>query len=182
MTYRVCICDLNHFADAPLMKPCGPERSVSMISSRRPHAKSSGLLIEPVLSDYVVEGELAREIEARSIPYNPEPDRTLFRQGDPPTSLYFLKKGEITLTMDSGDQELMRVRAGPGSLIGLPAIVSNEPYSLTARASLDAEIRHIIPEDFHNLLQNRPRLCVDVLKILASETRSVRKALVDFLP
>ncbi len=153
-----------------------------MIPSKRPDSEFSRLPIDLVLSDCVAEGDLALEIEAKSTPYSPETDRILFRQGDPPTLLYFLKKGEITLTMHSGDQELMRVRARPGSLIGLPAVVSNEPYSLTARASLDAEIRQLTPEDFDNLVQSRPRFCVDVLKILASETRSVRKALVDFPP
>ncbi len=75
----------------------------------------------------------------------------------------------------------MRVRAGAGSLIGLPAVIGNQPYSLTAMAGVDAEIRQLTSEDFNSLVESHPGLCVDVLKILASETRSVRKALADFL-
>jgi CRP-like cAMP-binding protein len=152
-----------------------------MTSSISSGSNSSRLPVYPVLSEYVAQGELAQEIETRSTPYSRTVDGILFREGDPPTRLYLLKKGEIMLTMHSADREVMRVRAGTGSLIGLPAVVSNEPYSLTATASVDAEIRQISREEFYNLVENRPRLCLDVLRILAAETRSVRKALADFL-
>ncbi len=75
----------------------------------------------------------------------------------------------------------MRVRAGAGSLIGLPAVIGNQPYSLTARAGVDAEIRQLSSEGFCSLVKSHPEFCADVLKILATEIRSVRKALADFL-
>ena len=152
-----------------------------MTPSRRSRFEPSRLPIDPVLSDYVAAGELAQEIGERATPYSRPVDGILFREGDPPTKLYLLRKGKVTLTMHSADREVMRVRAGAGSLIGLPAVVSNEPYSLTATASTDAEILQIGPEEFCRLVESRPGLCVEALKILAAEIRSVRKALADFL-
>ncbi len=73
------------------------------------------------------------------------------------------------------------MRAGAGSLIGLHAVVINQPYSLTATASVDAEIRQLTSENFHSLVNSRPELYFDVLRIIATEIRFVCKALDEFL-
>lgn len=136
--------------------------------------------VNPVFSEFVAESELAQEVENRSTPFVPEVDQVLFHQGDAPTGLYFVRKGEVTLTMHSSNVIVMRVTARAGSLIGLPAILDNRPYSLTATACADAEIRLLPAEDFHKLLDSRPELCLNVLKILSGEIRSMRQAFADF--
>ena len=76
-----------------------------------------------------------------------------------PQGLYLLHKGVATLTMTSpaGD-EVMRVQATPGSLLGLPGLIGNEPYSLTAIARKDAELCYITRDEFTNLMQSNPHV------------------------
>ncbi len=63
----------------------------------------------------------------------------LFRQGESADCLCFVKSGEACLTMQAGGKEV-RIRAGQGSLLGIPAIIGNQPYSMTATAGSDTEI------------------------------------------
>jgi CRP-like cAMP-binding protein len=69
------------------------------------------------------------------------------------------------------------LHAGPGSVLGLPGIVSNEPYTLTAMARGGSEVRFVTRSDFEDLLQAEPSLKFKVLQVLAAEVRSARQAM-----
>jgi len=70
----------------------------------------------------------------------------------------------------------MRVHAGAGSLIGLPAIIGKKPYSMTATSSGNIDIRQLGADDFTKMIQDEPRLSMNVLQILADEIHSAREA------
>jgi CRP-like cAMP-binding protein len=69
------------------------------------------------------------------------------------------------------------LHAGPGSVLGLPGIVANEPYTLTAMARKGSEVRFVTRSDFEDLLQAEPTLNFKVLQVLAAEVRSARRAM-----
>ena len=71
----------------------------------------------------------------------------------------------------------MCLEAGPGSLLGLPGIVANEPYTLTAMARKDSVIRFVTRDDFEDVIRTEPALQLPVLQLLAAEVRSARRAL-----
>ena len=129
------------------------------------------------LSEIMADSELCAEIEKWSAPKFVKEGVILFQQGDVPGYAFFVKTGEIALTMHVSGDVLWRVRATKGSLVGLPAIVGNEPYSMTAEVMRDSEICKISRDDFHELTQKNPRLCCNVLQILAGEVHEARKAL-----
>jgi CRP-like cAMP-binding protein len=52
---------------------------------------------------------------------------------------------------------------------------------MTAKVASDSEICRISRDDFNRLTQQNPRLCGNVLQILAGEVREARKALSDIL-
>jgi CRP-like cAMP-binding protein len=133
------------------------------------------------LSDILASDELGGEIERWSPPILVTEGQVLFRQGDAPGNAFLVKTGEIALTMHVSGDALWSVRATKGSLVGLPAIVGNEPYSMTAKAIRDCQICKISRDDFHRLTQQNPRLCCNVLQILAGEVHAARKALSRFL-
>ena len=129
-------------------------------------------------SAFVADPELIQALEKQSSPILCSSERILFRQGDVPAGLYILCKGEVTLSMSSPDgEELMSVQATPGSLLGLPGLIGNQPYTLAAIARKDAELRFVPREEFTNLMQTSPRLSLKVLEVLASEVRSARQAI-----
>jgi CRP-like cAMP-binding protein len=101
--------------------------------------------------------------------------RILFNQGDVPVGLYFLKTGMVSLIMKTEKgKKLVHLTVRPGSVLGLPAIVSNEPYTLSAMAHHGSEVDFVARKDFEELIQAQPSLYPKVLEILAAEVRSAR--------
>ncbi|HLY41729.1 MAG TPA: Crp/Fnr family transcriptional regulator [Terracidiphilus sp.] len=139
--------------------------------------------IEPrsssVAPEFVAETELADALLALSTPFVPNADRVLFRQGDMPTALYLVKKGEVALALESEGRIVICVRAGAGSLVGLPAIVGNKPYTLTAAPCGDADICQVSRKVFAKFLAENPGLSMKVLQVLAAEIRLARRAMMD---
>lgn len=130
-------------------------------------------------SAFLADSELIEALEKRSTPIVCNEDRVLFRQGDPPAGLYILSKGECTLSMDSGHEGIaISYQATAGSLIGLPGLIGNQPYSLTAIACKGAEVRFMTQEEFNALMQSELALMVKILQVLAAEVRSARLAII----
>ena len=127
---------------------------------------------------FVADRILIGSLEKRSTPITCGKDRILFQQGDVPTGLYILQSGAAALIMESASGgTVMCNEACPGSLLGLPGIVANEPYTLTAMARKDSMIRFVTRNDFEDLIRTEPALQLPVLQLLAAEVRSARQAL-----
>jgi signal-transduction protein with cAMP-binding, CBS, and nucleotidyltransferase domain len=132
-------------------------------------------------SSFIAEKELIDSLEKRSSSVVCREDRKLFSQGSAPTGLYILRKGKASLSMESPTGGiLMSIILFPGSLLGLPALIGNEPYTLTATAHAGAELGFITREDFNSLMLSDPTVAVRVLKVLAAEVRTARHAISEF--
>ncbi|WP_348261318.1 Crp/Fnr family transcriptional regulator [Telmatobacter sp. DSM 110680] len=125
----------------------------------------------------IADHDLVDTIIYRSAEFIPR-DGILFSQGEPADCLYLIKAGEASLTMQAGGKEV-RIRAGQFSLLGIPAIVGNQPYSMTATASSDTEICRLSSITFNDLLRTEPKMQQAVLFILAGEVRVARQALTE---
>lgn len=129
-------------------------------------------------SAFVADHELIRALRERATPVECSQDRVLFLQGDSPLGLYILVGGEVTLTLDTDDgNHVVSLPAIPGSLLGLPALVSNHGYSLSAFAKGGAEISFVPREDFSKLMLSEPLLAMMILRVLAAEVRTARMAI-----
>jgi CRP-like cAMP-binding protein len=107
--------------------------------------------------------------------------RILFSQGDAPVGLYLVERGEVALVMTSATGLVATCfHSGPGSVLGLPAVVADLPYSLTAIADKGSEIRFVAGSDFEELMRAELELYVYVLQVLAAEVRSARMAAADW--
>ena len=129
---------------------------------------------------FVADGQLLSALKERSTPISCEEDRVLFNQGDEPTGLYILHGGDVTLTMRTAHGELvMSVQAAPGSLLGLPGLIGNQGYSLSAFARAGAVISFVTREEFSRMMLTEPSLSLLILRVLAAEVRTARMALVE---
>ena len=129
-------------------------------------------------SAFVADPELVLALDERSTPIPCADGQVLFHQGDAPTGLYILNSGEVTLTMTSPKGEtVMHVKAPAGSLLGLPGLIGNQPYTLTAIASKNAQCRFVPRAEFTGLMQSDPTLSLKILQVLAAEVRSARRAI-----
>jgi CRP-like cAMP-binding protein len=132
-------------------------------------------------SSFIAEKELIEALEKRSSTIVCEEERKLFTQGGKPTGLYILRKGTATLSMESPTGGiLMSITLFPGSLMGLPALIGNEPYTLTGTAPKGAELGFVTREDFNSLMLTDPTLAVRILRVLAAEVRTARHAISEF--
>jgi CRP-like cAMP-binding protein len=90
-------------------------------------------------------------------------------------ALYILEKGEVTLAMSSAEgKPILSFETTAGSLLGLPGLIGNQPYSLTAIAHAGAQVSYIPHDDFTALMQADPPLSLKILLVLAAEVRSAR--------
>jgi CRP-like cAMP-binding protein len=143
-----------------------------MISSLNWLSSTSGSWTIPASSGSLLSPKLAAELKKRSNVHIPAISRVLFEEGDRPTSLYLVGKGEVSLAIRSRGRTVTCFRIGHGSVVGLSTIVGRGLYAMTATASQDAEINAVNAETFLTLIENRPEFYFNVLQILAGETLS----------
>lgn len=127
---------------------------------------------------FVVEPELIRILRKHATLSVREEDGPLFRQDGLPLGLYIFLEGSVTLSfITEDDQSLFSAQALPGSILGLPATVSEKPYSLTATARAGTRICFVSREDFVRLMASQPGLPSMILKVLAIQVHRSRKSL-----
>lgn len=142
------------------------------------NSRKKGRTVHLDPSAFLADPDLLQALERRALPISCDQDRVLFQQGDPAVGLYILSSGEVTLSMDSpGAGQLFTSQATAGSLLGLPGLIGNQPYSLTAIAQKGAKVGFIPRDDFNALMQSDLPLLVKVLQVLAAEVRSARLAI-----
>jgi CRP-like cAMP-binding protein len=128
---------------------------------------------------FAADRALIQALEPRSKPVCCIQGTTLFRQGDAPVGLFILKSGEANLLMETRvGKPVMCVHAEAGTLLGLPGIIANEPYTMTALVRGGSEVRFVTTGDFEDLIQAEPSLYPMVLKVLAAEVRAARRAII----
>jgi CRP-like cAMP-binding protein len=129
-------------------------------------------------SAFVAEPELVQALEQLASPVVCEKDRVLFKQGEAPTGLFLFHAGNVRLTMRSQAGGLiMDMPAAPGSLLGLPALIGGDGYSLSAFARSGARVSIIGREKLDQLMLSDPSLSMLILRVLAAEVRTARMAL-----
>jgi CRP-like cAMP-binding protein len=134
-------------------------------------------------SAFLANPDLVEALRKKSTEVSFGDEYYLFRQGEPPAGLFILDSGEVTLSMTSPTGELLlSMQVGAGSLLGLPGLISNEPYTLTAKACLGARVSFVTQDDFKAIMQSDPGLALKVLEVLAAEVRTARQAAQELRP
>ncbi|MGA7109465.1 MAG: Crp/Fnr family transcriptional regulator [Terracidiphilus sp.] len=124
--------------------------------------------------------ELIEVLESRSLPIYCDEGRKLFAQGEACNGLYILESGEAALMLNApSGRAVFCLKVGSGSLLGLPAVVGREPYSMTAIVKKGATVKFVTRYDFEKLIEAEPQLYPGVLRLLAAEVRSARLALTE---
>jgi CRP/FNR family transcriptional regulator, cyclic AMP receptor protein len=102
--------------------------------------------------------------------------KVLFRQGDQGRGVFLLRKGKLMLSLHPrGHRKVLYRTVGPGHILGLPATLSNAPYSLAAECLADCELAFIRAEEVIDLVSKRGDLCLQAIEIMAHEVRQLRR-------
>lgn len=101
----------------------------------------------------------------------------LFQQGQPAEGVLVVRRGAVRLSASShgGDAKLPYRIVGPGYVLGLPALFSGQPYSLTAEALEECVCGFVDRERALELVRERLDLCLQAADLLAREVRSLRE-------
>src|SRR5215469_18005438 len=89
----------------------------------------------------------------------------LFRRGDQVSGIFLITIGQIRLGLERDPRGFPSRVLGAGSVLGLPATLSDSPFGLTAEVIEDSDLVFIPADKLRQLLRNQPQLCFDVMSI-----------------
>jgi CRP-like cAMP-binding protein len=119
--------------------------------------------------------ELAQALDAIASPHSCPSGSSLFRQGQLAGGVLVVRRGTVRLSACSpGDPRLPYRTVGPGYVLGLPALFSGQPYSLTAEALEECVFGFVEREKALQLVRQRLDLCLQAADLLAREVHELR--------
>jgi CRP-like cAMP-binding protein len=121
--------------------------------------------------DFTLPNDLKNALQLLASTRREQRQTVLFRRGDPPSGVYVILRGSVVLDV----HDRVYRTAQQDSIIGLPAIFSGQPYSLTAIAAEDCELGFIARETIFEFVRSNPSLAIHLLEILAAEVEMLRE-------
>src|SRR5215467_3807628 len=114
-----------------------------------------------------------QELAAITSPSSYPKGATLFVEGQAPRGVFILCSGRVKLSTTSADGKTLIVRiADPGEVLGLPAIVTEKPYELTAEVIEPTQANFISRQDFLNFLRQHGEVGLRVAQQLGETYHS----------
>ncbi len=119
---------------------------------------------------------IRRAIEELAVSVTHPKGATIFQQGDAPKGIFLVRKGAVRMTIRGDKSEILMRIAHQGSLLGLPAVMSDHAYSLTAKASQACELGFVERQKVIELVRHKPALGMEIVQMLSDEVRLARIA------
>jgi len=125
---------------------------------------------------FAASSELCSALSAIGTVQVTETGTLLFRQGEDVKGIYVLNSGRVRLSLtDAATGSVSDRYAEPGSVLGLPATMSGNAYSLTAEVHSPSEVVFVPRDRVLEMLRLQPALCFEVVEILAQEVAHMRR-------
>jgi CRP-like cAMP-binding protein len=101
----------------------------------------------------------------------------LFQRGGEVRGAFLILSGRVRLGLDGKSTAFPARDLGPGTILGLPATLSDSPYSLTAEVIAKTEAVYVSRSAMLDLLRTHSKLCLEVMNLLSEELTETRNAL-----
>jgi CRP-like cAMP-binding protein len=121
--------------------------------------------------------ELREHLEAIAIEVFKPRGSVLFRRGDEASGVFVVRSGRVRLGLGCDERLYPSRDLSAGALVGLPATMSGEPYSLTAEVLEDSRLGFVEREAVLGLLQKNSTLSFQVMQLLSEEISGMRSAM-----
>jgi len=127
------------------------------------------------------EPPMIQQVAAAGIERNLTRGDVLFREGDPPDSLYLVLSGRIAIAMSSqvDHRESVVALMEPGDLFGELGFLDDGPRSAMARALEASSVLEVPFTPVRQMFESDPRLLWNVTRLLASRLRVMDEVLAD---
>jgi CRP/FNR family transcriptional regulator, cyclic AMP receptor protein len=107
-----------------------------------------------------------------------EAGRVIFQRGDVGREMYVVVSGRVRISVLSSEgRELALHYAGPSSLIGEIAVLTDRPRTADATAMTDVEMLSITRRDFDRIIEARPTVARALIKILCDRISAATEQL-----
>ena len=123
---------------------------------------------------FKLSADLYRQLSTAAKPVTKRKGTVLFRAGQPGTGAFLIRSGQVRMSLGSNPLLYPSRIVGSGSVIGLPATFSGEPYSLTAKAEEDCCLDFIPRRKLVDLLRRNPKVGCQIVRILSEEISQMR--------
>ncbi len=116
--------------------------------------------------------EIRAQFESQSTVLTFKRGDSIYRQGDKPKGIYFVKSGLIGLTKlgTTGKEHLLRFFR-QGQFFGHRTLFSNEEYHGSAVALEAIQLKFVPKETILKVIDEHPKLLLDVVRVLSRELR-----------
>lgn len=129
-----------------------------------------------MMTAFAASQELCSALRAIGTANTVKEGTVLFRQGEEVKGVYVVNSGKVRLSLtDTTTGSVSDRFAQGGSVLGLPATMAGNAYSLTAEVRSAAEVVFVPRERVLELLRVQPTLCFEVVEILAQEVAHMRR-------
>jgi len=120
--------------------------------------------------------EVQAQLQAAAISVSRGKGAVLFHAGEPCRGAFLIRSGRIKLSLE-GNEDLYPTRfLGEGTVVGLPATLSGEAYSLTAETAERCRLSFIPRRKLLNLVRRDAAVATQILLLLSEEIYQMRKA------
>ncbi len=95
---------------------------------------------------------------------------SLLREGHAARAIYVLCEGRAKLSVCSENGKRLTLRiAGPGEVLGLSAVLSGSPYSVSAETLDNAKVAIVRRKDLLQFLRKHREACLQVVHLLSED-------------
>ncbi|PIS11360.1 MAG: porin [Bdellovibrio sp. CG10_big_fil_rev_8_21_14_0_10_47_8] len=114
-------------------------------------------------------------MSATNGPKKIERDHYLFREGDPPDSMYVVKSGKFAVVKTKQTSEIVLAEIGPGAMVGEMAFFDNKPRSASVKALKDSEVIALPYKALHAQFQSFPEWCKAIMRTVNDHLRNANQ-------
>lgn len=101
----------------------------------------------------------------------------LFKQGDPASVMYIVRKGSLRVFFPKGNEEVTVAMLKDGAVVGEMAFFDDKPRSASVKAAEDTDVTVISKADFDKLLTQVPKWMVTMMQSLVGRLRDTNTRL-----
>jgi len=96
---------------------------------------------------------------------------TIYKEGDPPSRLYFLIKGRVEACARAGTKDRRIEVLKRGTCFGIISLLTDDPHSVTVKSIETSLILQVEDEIFKKFLKKNPYLALDFSRILSQRVK-----------
>lgn len=105
------------------------------------------------------------------------PNEILFKTGDQSDGMFVVRKGQLLIYLDKGDDEIPLATVSEGAMVGEMALFDKKPRSASARAIDQVEVTEISNADFARIMKQIPKWFVSLMSTLSMRLRDTNHRL-----